>query len=445
MDPEILAAAEALLVMKDDKRIPLEVAAITLLELNKVRITEEDNAFLHKQFSSISPQQILKNSEKLIEYGILPPIQGVHQGGVKSPRISSPSPKKLAILDDIRKKQERRTSLLNKVKAKEQAKEYRDSIDELLQSNLEKGVLTQFRDTTYETLNPYLKGFDVCHPDAKIASKFTDALFPTKVVSYWKKTLSKSCRDIWEPTSPETQCKNTIGDVQGDTTCYICGFGFLDQEGLRPTCEHILPIIQAIFFLDLYRPSEKEQIMADATKLSVLRKEYAWAHQCCNYIKSDDSFLQTVFDEAKYPSWTFNTQTTGSMLHYIQNPEEGKFYGSQTIKQLILKHDREAPLGPPEDRNANKWINKRFAYIRDQKMTDIVNYIASKGNGGIVMMMGYGNCVDSSKINKDFKLLLSKFETKKPIFLSPKAKTMRNENAVRAHKNRMITARKLKV
>ena len=59
--------------------------------------------------------------------------------------------------------------------------------------------------------------------------------------------------------------------------------------------------------------------------------------------------------------------------------------------------------------------------IRDEKVTPIIEYINSRGNGGTVMMIGLRNCLDSSKINEKFRIILSNLENNQP----PSAKKRR--------------------
>ena len=71
-------------------------------------------------------------------------------------------------------------------------------------------------------------------------------------------------------------------------------------------------------------------------------------------------------------------------------------------------------------------------------MNNIVNYIDSKGMGGTVIMIGFGNCVDASKMNDDFKEILQKIErgedlsdiqsTKKARRMTMGGKTFRHRN-----------------
>lgn len=92
----------------------------------------------------------------------------------------------------------------------------------------------------------------------------------------------KSVRDIWEISTPTTQCNNTIGKVKDSDKCWICGLSIIQsKKGFNPECEHILPIAQAVIFLSLYKTGNAKE----NEKLQSL--EYAWAHSVCNQEKSD--------------------------------------------------------------------------------------------------------------------------------------------------------------
>jgi hypothetical protein len=103
-----------------------------------------------------------------------------------------------------------------------------------------------------------------------------------------------SLRQVVERSSPQTQCKNVIGDP---SDCWICG-GAISTDDLGPECEHVFPIAQALVFTGLYEHSLFEQISdeedTDLTKayISGLRKEYRWAHRICNQVKNDAHFIK---------------------------------------------------------------------------------------------------------------------------------------------------------
>ena len=120
-----------------------------------------------------------------------------------------------------------------------------------------------------------------------------------------------------------------------ETTCWLCG-ELLDKPltfGLAPECEHVLPVIQAAYFLELYgkyhaniknnikkaltviknvskiTPAKIKEI-TDALNtyntelpkfrksLLIMLKEYAWAHAGCNRIKKNKCFIYTKPDKS---------------------------------------------------------------------------------------------------------------------------------------------------
>ena len=106
-------------------------------------------------------------------------------------------------------------------------------------------------------------------------------------------------RKILEPVDAVTQCNRTIEPFKNDIICYICGFPIPTKDGktsdheLYPECEHILPVTQARWFLELYTgdPTKKSDYnwLQDAFK-----SEYAYAHRVCNQAKSMDSFFSEI-------------------------------------------------------------------------------------------------------------------------------------------------------
>jgi hypothetical protein len=112
------------------------------------------------------------------------------------------------------------------------------------------------------------------------------------------KEIIRTVRDIWELSSPTTQCENIIGKIEmGKTPCWICSLPITTEEGLTPECEHVLPIAQAVVYLGLYSTSAEKQIfpkdmyVLDGAPRQALLLEYKWAHRVCNQIKNDDSYL----------------------------------------------------------------------------------------------------------------------------------------------------------
>lgn len=393
-----LEAAMTLVLMKQDAINSLEAAALTILNLNKINVSDET---LEKAFEQTTPEKAAENAALFARYGIIPEVEIVDnmEGGVKRgreeespsgtdrpPRSKTPSKKAAEAAE---------SPFLSAAEQKRQLKAAQLSAKAERSSRLaDVAVGKQFEGKEYSDLDPYLKNLDVCMP--KMASQFMRALFPEKAVTVWTEVLKKNCRDIYEPGGVESQCNNSIGKVKDTDKCYICGFDFDDKiDGLQPTCEHILPIIQAIFFLDLYRGSEKGKHTPE--QMDILRKEYAWAHRCCNYVKGDSSFLVTKINKATgFPRWDFGLNQTTKILSDIHKTY--KFEGTTTVQAMI------------NAKTYNVWLNERLDFIQNQKIADIVKYIDTKGMGGTVIMIGFANCVDSTKMNDDFKEILQKIE-----------------------------------
>lgn len=433
MDDEQLAA-EALVELSQQRIDEMEAAALTILDLNKLELTTSKEE-LNELFQRTPLETVQENAENLAEYGIIPPVEVV-EDVVKpavEPVVIPAVRERRSVLPSVRLREIQEAK--DAVKAAKDAPRIAAEKEAARRSSLVGKRAIEIPES-YDKLDPFLKQLDVCKPNA--ASTFMKALFPVKAVEVWTKTFKKRCRDIYEHGSVEAQCNNTIEKVnRSEDVCYICGFGFYEskddaelvdeypdedvRQGVEPTCEHILPIIQAIFFLDLYRPTDKGKLTPE--QRSILKKEYSWAHESCNLIKSDDSFLVTKINKKTHqPSWDFNSKYTKELLTKIS--ETILFKGSEVIQSQIDDVD--------------KWIETRTTYIRDQKIKPILDYIAAKGMGGTMILIGLGNCVDSSKLNTKFlEELKNSSETEKELQTTKRRKTAKGgKYRRRSRKNR---------
>jgi len=381
---------------------------LTILDLNRLKLTTFSKNKLESIFQNMTDEEIEENSKQLIEYKIIPPLEfvddtttgGEDQSPEKRKRTPSTfgpeftSPEKISEYRKSIKTEQKQYEL-------EQQEKYRKSLEG-------RPIFDLIGETqTFDTLDPYLQQLDVCQ--TRSASKLMNTIFPPIAVEEWTKVLGKKCRDIYEWTDPTTQCSSVLSPPpfnRKTDKCYICGFGFYEEkiDELEPVCEHILPIIQAIFFLDLYRKEDKGRLTPE--QLEVLKKEYAWAHWCCNSIKDDFSFIATkIGKKNRYPTWGFSVNETTKILKTILNSKTRK--GVDIIRNQISDKD--------------KWFSTQKNKIRDEKITPIIEYINSRGNGGTIMMIGLRNCLDSSKINEKFRIILSNLENNQP----PSAKKRR--------------------
>lgn len=93
------------------------------------------------------------------------------------------------------------------------------------------------------------------------------------------------------------QCQGALGATRpfrpGTSVCWICGLTIpatspnTPPHGLSMECEHVFPIAQAIFFIDLYRGVKTPRAV-----VHMVQVEYDWSHRVCNQIKSDTHFLE---------------------------------------------------------------------------------------------------------------------------------------------------------
>lgn len=352
-------------------------AAYALVDLKKI-----STVALKTQIATIDTAIINTNIDYLVKEGILPPVD-VTTGGEKRKLEEQPS-----------SPYERRVSRVrtpsSKIKDNKEQEEEEQKLEEerLAQlAALQESRLKELPDNWNE-FPDILKNLAICEHNS--ASIVMDTLFPKDVTDVWR-SKKKSCRDIYELSDIDAQCKHVVKKKEPkDDVCYICGFEFDEtKEGLQRTCEHILPIVQAVFFLELYKTGK------EITPAQLL--EYDWAHRCCNYVKNDYSFLKTQMKN-KYPTYVSNTNQISVTLSLIQNIKKDPETGKQ--KFIGLEHVQ------PKIEVTPKWKEERLEYIRDVKMKPIVDYIASHGDNGIALMIGYKNCLADKNIHNSFLTLL---------------------------------------
>jgi len=192
-------------------------------------------------------------------------------------------------------------------------------------------------------------------------------------------------RDIWELSKPKTQCVNTIGGVNTNTTCWICGFGIpvrptKDQFGLAAECEHILPIAQAVMLWGLY------STQAGQDRKTFLMREYGWAHECCNHIKSDLVLIRP--SEASENVFEMNNYKAASLLDSIFNTNRKD---GQALKKLI-----QARYG----RKVQEFVNDRLGAM-SQKMAPMLETLNEQlKNAGPGIMLLTSAIKSKENVNK---------------------------------------------
>jgi len=391
----------------------MEASIVTILNLNRLPVDSKMDAMFEKLFEYMPIESIKENINFLASYGIIPPLAEMSGGATpkapkktkekrpiiteparKSGRTSTPTAVKIASIEYIKYAEEtarlakeqrfvqKQQAILDEQRQAETADWHAKNPSGFIPSNFTPDTLPQI----------YFEAVSKIHENHSASALF-EAIMPPIVVSRWKDELKKNCRKAYEPSNPATQCNNTIGAFT-DQPCYICGFPITPEEPepsfFYSTCEHILPIIQAVFFLDLYRGSDKNLLSPE--QLSVLQLEYAWAHQSCNMVKSDDSYLCTVLD-GKFPTWVYNRNNIRQILTNIYNTDSYN-PGSDKVQYNIRAYQSKTE---PFKKGYEGWLDDRTTSIVDTKMKPIQAYLNRKNQPGLLMMIGLGNLMNKSK------------------------------------------------
>jgi hypothetical protein len=241
----------------------------------------------------------------------------------------------------------------------------------------------------------------------------------------------RKIRDVWDLTDETNQCNNVIGQWKLGTDCWICGYVTTQSakrqkrdsiggapkrkrepseddttrekaSGLEPSCEHILPIAQARFFLDLYNPS-----VTPSPELQEVRKlEYEWAHRYCNEIKGDRQYIKNMGTDND-PVWGADMDTITEDLDKIytglrnpsfyQNYEEGK--------SILLEKIGSSKI------TKNRWLQDRQSSMstRMQAIADHINK-GEKGLGRLIVLAGTANCMNPKNVRSTMIEIMKSFQ-----------------------------------
>lgn len=193
-------------------------------------------------------------------------------------------------------------------------------------------------------------------------SSLAKHVFGEETVNNWVAS-GRTTRQIWELSTPRTQCTNII---KYDGTCWICGYAMKSKSGMNmygPVCEHILPIAQASFFLGLFAYRNKDDISPG------MKLEYGWAHRTCNAIKSNISFIKSTRDEHGIPTWEADTDNIRNVL-------------------TLISMKSHVPLGG---------VETRTTFIKDTNITPIINILQREpGIGNLIELAGYASLEEPS-------------------------------------------------
>ena len=267
---------------------------------------------------------------------------------------------------------------------------------------------------------PFLASTQGVNPYQERMGGIIKTVFPPHVLDAWQ----KPGRAIYEGSSPPTQCNNTIKPVTRDTLCWLCGIRVnlaktRSKTGMKPICEHVLPIAQAVFFLGLYstrivRPSEGMPNIPD----EIIKLEYEWSHEVCNGEKSNIVLIKEETLPDGTPSWTPDTDAITALLNKIKNSVRTD---SGTLKKLISR--------------IPNWLGVRQTAIfqRVKKVTDFINRPSEPGFGNLTELAGWASLVDPTSMTDAF---LEKIDVSLPDNVATGTKKRKIGQGLRRKRNR---------
>ena len=145
------------------------------------------------------------------------------------------------------------------------------------------------------------------------------------------------------------------------TPCWICGLPIYPR---RAECEHVLPILDAAIYLQLYNDSLKGSVN------KYLEVEYGWAHTICNQEKSNISPITApkndfIIDENK-------------ILKILNKIYGSSRVGAKDLRKMILQ----------EYGSEKEFLRKRLIVMK-KKYKEIVDLIAPgelKQSAGLIKL-----------------------------------------------------------
>lgn len=178
------------------------------------------------------------------------------------------------------------------------------------------------------------------------------------------------------------QCAGALRDtpfVAGKTPCWICGFMIVDSSSgaWRYECEHVFPIAQAVFFVDLFRGRGT----SPSVKPSVLKLEYDHAHRLCNQVKGNAHFLNAVGSDIRTRKWGVDK---GRIAAFLQNIlDTGSYYNERdpSLRSVL----RVGPIEP------STWIRARTDIIA-RRCEAILDATVRRCDPGLFVLASLAAC-----------------------------------------------------
>ncbi len=193
-------------------------------------------------------------------------------------------------------------------------------------------------------------------------------------------------RDLLDIEGAQKQCYATIEPI-GFKPCYICGIPMgplADKNGLSAECEHIMSVAQAVLLYKLYQSGDLANPEHKDVEKEFFSREYRWAHEICNRVKSDTNII-TYKEGGKFELSRIK------LVELLNGIYESNRTGSVLLKEKI--------------KNKDTWIQSRLAEDGVSKeVGPLVEYLNSQlreGGDRMFALVSAANILE--RVHEDFK------------------------------------------
>jgi hypothetical protein len=256
--------------------------------------------------------------------------------------------------------------------------------------------------------------------EPKEKSKFVrEKLFrsPSELGRHLQEYTKHDTRKLYEQHNVSFQCEAVLGPFSKGRTCWLCGFpiehlsSLKDSSGNyvfrfdgkrtqnkmldRGVCEHVLPVKLGHGILELLQLEEK--VPGENPALDkLLHTEYEFAHNYCNFIKTDEYFVTLPLGSTDFCNLQLKDDILDQVLSQIFHKQRGS-KGSQQSSLVWTNHGGEklefknivqaycftmntkAYKEDPEKVFKEVWFPKVKARIVD-KINRVISYVKEADN-----------------------------------------------------------------
>jgi hypothetical protein len=234
-------------------------------------------------------------------------------------------------------------------------------------------------------------------------------------------------RNLYEKHSVPFQCEAVIGPVGKHRTCWLCGFpiehlaSLKDSAGNyvfefdarkpnrvedkimdRGVCEHVLPVKLGYGILELF------VLVKDPTFEKLLHTEYEYAHNHCNYIKSDEYFITLPLGSTSFCDLAIKEEIIDEilkMMYYKRrgSPHSEKSTAVSTVYKGVTLEFPNIVQAYCFTNDTARFLADKDAYFRDVWAPRAKAIIINKINRVISYIKEIDNCASTENIGTHFK------------------------------------------